>query len=32
LSYARHRLRCHPAYLRFDAWYPSNALLKRIRD
>jgi hypothetical protein len=32
LSYARHRLRCRPAYLRFDAWYPSKALLKRIRD
>jgi putative transposase len=32
LSYARHRLRCHPAYVLFDAWYPSKALLKRIRD
>ena len=32
LSYARHRLRCHPDYVLFDAWYPSKALLKRIRD
>jgi Transposase DDE domain len=32
LSYARNRLRCHPAYVLFDAWYPSKALLKRIRD
>jgi Transposase DDE domain len=32
LSYARHRLRCRPAYVLFDAWYPSKALLKRIRD
>ena len=32
LSYARHRLRCHPAYVLFDAWYPSKAWLKRIRD
>jgi Transposase DDE domain len=32
LSYARHRLCCRPAYVLFDAWYPSKALLKRIRD
>jgi hypothetical protein len=32
LSYARHRLRCRPAYVLFAAWYPSKALLKRIRD
>jgi hypothetical protein len=32
LSYARHRLRCRPEYVLFDAWYPSKALLKRIRD
>jgi Transposase DDE domain len=31
LSYARNRLRCHPEYVLFDAWYPSKALLKRIR-
>jgi len=32
LSYARNRLRCQPEYVLFDAWYPSKALLKRIRD
>jgi putative transposase len=32
LSYARNRLRCRPEYVLFDAWYPSRALLKRIRD
>jgi hypothetical protein len=32
LSYARNRLRCHPEYVLFDAWYPSKALLKRIHD
>jgi len=32
LSYARNRLRCRPAYVLFDAWYPSKRLLKRIRD
>jgi hypothetical protein len=32
LSYARNRLRCRPAYVLFDAWYPSKALLKRIGD
>ena len=32
LSYARNRLRCRPAYVLFDAWYPSKSLLKRIRD
>jgi putative transposase len=32
LSYARNRLRCHPEYVLFDAWYPSKALLQRIRD
>jgi hypothetical protein len=32
LSYARNRLRCRPEYVLCDAWYPSKALLKRIRD
>jgi hypothetical protein len=32
LSYARHRLRGHPESVLCDAWYPSRALLKRIRD
>jgi hypothetical protein len=32
LSYARHRLHCRPAYVLFDAWYPSRRLLKRMRD
>ena len=32
LSYARNRLHCRPAYVLFDAWYPSKTLLKRIRD
>jgi putative transposase len=32
LSDARNHLRCHPEYVLFDAWYPSRALLKRIRD
>jgi hypothetical protein len=32
LSYARHRLRCRPEFVLFDAWYPSQRLLKRIRD
>jgi putative transposase len=32
LSYARNRLRCRPDYVLFDAWYPSKALLKRLRD
>jgi hypothetical protein len=32
LSYARNRLRCRPAYVLFDAWYPSKALLKRTCD
>jgi hypothetical protein len=32
LSYARTRLRCRPEFVLFDAWYPSRALLKRIRD
>jgi hypothetical protein len=31
LSCARSRLRCRPQYVLFDAWYPSKALLKRIR-
>jgi putative transposase len=31
LSHARNHLRCHPEYVLFDAWYPSKALLKRIR-
>ena len=25
LSYARNRLHCRPAYVLFDAWYPSQA-------
>jgi hypothetical protein len=32
LSYARNRLCCRPEYVLFDTWYPSKALLKRIRD
>jgi putative transposase len=32
LSYARNRLKCKPAFVLFDAWYPSKKLLKRIRD
>jgi putative transposase len=32
LSCARNRLRCRPAYVLFDAWYPSRRLLRRIRD
>jgi Transposase DDE domain len=32
LSYARNRLRCRPEYVLFEAWYPSKALLRRIRD
>jgi putative transposase len=32
LSDARNRRRCRPAYVLFDAWYPSKALLKRVRD
>jgi DDE superfamily endonuclease len=32
LSYARHRLRCRPEYVLFDAWFPSKALLKRVRE
>jgi Transposase DDE domain len=32
LSYARNRLHCRPAYVLFDAWYPSRRLLKRIGD
>jgi putative transposase len=32
LSDARSRLRCRPKYVLFDGWYPSKALLKRIRD
>jgi putative transposase len=32
LSHARNRLRCHPDYVLFDAWYPSRRLLNRIRD
>jgi len=32
LSDARTRLRCRPADILFDAWYPSKALLKRVRD
>jgi len=32
LSYARNRLKCKPAFVLFDSWYPSQKLLKRIRD
>jgi hypothetical protein len=32
LSYERNRLRCRPAYVLFDSWYPSRPLLRRIRD
>jgi hypothetical protein len=32
LSYARNRLGCRPEYVLLDAWYPSKALLKRVRD
>jgi putative transposase len=32
LSYARNRLGCRPEQVLFAAWYPSKALLKRIRD
>jgi hypothetical protein len=32
LSYARNRLSCRPAYVLFDAWYPSRRLLQRIGD
>jgi hypothetical protein len=32
LSYARNRLKWKPQWVLFDAWYPSQALLKRIRD
>jgi Transposase DDE domain len=31
LSHARHRLRCRPDDVLFDAWYPSRRLLKRLR-
>lgn len=32
LSDARNRLHCRPASVRFDSWYPSKKLLKRIRN
>jgi putative transposase len=32
LSYARNRLKCQPQFVLFDSWYPSNKLLKRLRD
>lgn len=32
LRYARNRLPCRPESVLFDAWYPSKALLKRLRD
>ena len=32
LSYARNRLKCKPQFVLFDSWYPSKAVLKRIRD
>jgi putative transposase len=32
LSYVRNRLKCKPQFVLFDSWYPSKAVLKRIRD
>jgi Transposase DDE domain len=32
LSYARHRRRCRPESVLFEAWYPAKALVKRLRD
>ena len=32
LSDARHRLRCRPECVLFDAWYPSQARRQRMRD
>jgi hypothetical protein len=32
LSYARNQLKVKPRFVLFDAWYPSQKLLKRIRD
>lgn len=32
LSYARNRLRCKPQFVVFDSGYPSQKLLKRLRD
>ena len=32
LSSARNRLRCKPQGVLFDSWYPSQPLLKRMRD
>jgi hypothetical protein len=32
LSYARNRRHCHPQSVLLDAWYPSKAMLKGIRD
>jgi hypothetical protein len=32
LRYARNRRKCKPAFVLLDSWYPSNKLLKRIRD
>jgi putative transposase len=32
LSYARNRLKCKPQFVLFDSWYPSKAVLKRMRD
>ena len=32
LSYARNRLHCTPQFVLFDSWYPSQKLLKRLRD
>jgi hypothetical protein len=32
LSYARHRLKCKPPFVLFDAWYPSKKLRKRSRE
>lgn len=32
LSYARNRLKLKPDYVLFDSWYPSEKILKRIRD
>jgi hypothetical protein len=31
LSYARHRLTCQPHCVLFDAWYPAQRRLKRLK-
>ena len=32
MSDARNRRRCKPQFVLFDSWYPSQPLLKRLRD